>query len=140
MITCPSCQSENIKLNGHIHNGKQNHLCKDCGCQFVLNPSNKVVSEKDKALINKLLLEKISLAGIARTIEVSQVWLQTYISDLYASCPEDLCADLPDQASMCAHLEDKFDEYVYEIAALKKTLLCLNLSLHGKTLKHLSKI
>jgi hypothetical protein len=140
MITCPSCQSENIKRNGHVHNGKQNHRCKDCGRQFVLNPSNKLISEKDKALINKLLLEKISLAGIARTMEVSEVWLQTYISDLYASCPEDLCADLPDQASMYAHLEDKFDEYVYEIAALKKTLLRLSLSLHGKILRHLSKI
>jgi transposase-like protein len=28
MPTCPSCQSNNVKLNGHIHNGKQNHLCK----------------------------------------------------------------------------------------------------------------
>ncbi len=140
MITCPSCQSEKIKLNGHIHNGKQNHLCKDCGRQFVLNPSNKLLSEKEKALIDRLLLEKISLAGIARTMEVSQVWLQTYLSDLYASCPDDLCADLPDQASMYAHLEDKFDKYVYEIGALKKTLLRLSLRLHGKTLKHLSKI
>jgi len=140
MITCPSCQSEKSKLNGHIHNGKQNHLCKDCGRQFVLNPSNKLLSEKEKALIDRLLLEKISLAGIARTMEVSQVWLQTYLSDLYASCPDDLCADLPDQASMHAHLEDKFDAYVYEIGALKKTLLRLSLCLHGKKWKHLSKI
>lgn len=140
MITCPSCQSENIKLNGHIHNGKQNHLCKHCGGQFVLNPSNKLVSEKDKNLINKLLLEKISLAGIARTMEVSQVWLQTYLSDLYASCPDDLCADLPDQASMCAYLDDKFDEYVYEIGALKKTLVRLSLQVHGRILRHLSRI
>lgn len=139
MITCPSCQSENIKLNGHIHNGKQNHLCKNCGRQFVLNPDNKVITAGDKAIIDRLLLEKISLAGIARTIEVSQVWLQGYLSDLYASQPDDLYADLPDQASMHTHLEDKFDEYVYHIAPLKKTLIRLSLRVHGQILKHLNR-
>lgn len=110
MITCPSRQSENIKFNGHIHNSKQNHLCKNCGRQFVLNPDNK-------ATIDRLLLEKISLAGLARTIEVSQVWLQGYLSDL---------------------LEDKFDEYVlYHIAPLQKTLI--RLSVDGQILKHLNR-
>lgn len=140
MITCPSCKSKNVKRNGHIHNGKQNHLCKDCGRQFVLNPTHKLISEKERALIDKLLLERISLAGIARAVEVSELWLQTYISDLYASCPEDLCADLPDQAAMEAHLEDKFDKYIYEIEALKKTLHRLSLQVHGKILRHLNKI
>jgi hypothetical protein len=140
MITCPSCQSENIKLNGHIHNGKQNHQCKDCGRQFVLNPANKVVTARDKALIDKLLLEKISLAGIARTMGVSQVWLQGYVSDLYASCPDDLNAVLPDQASMHEHLADQFDKYLYDIMVLKKTLIRLSLLLHGKIWRHLSKI
>jgi hypothetical protein len=60
----------------------------------------KLISEREKDLINKLLLERISLAGIARAVEVSELWLQSYISELYASCPEDLCADLPDQAAM----------------------------------------
>jgi len=27
-----------VVKNGFIHNGKQNHLCKDCGRQFVKNP------------------------------------------------------------------------------------------------------
>lgn len=117
MITCPSRQSENIKFNGHIHNSKQNHLCKNCARQFVLNPDNKVITAGDKAIIDRLLLEKISLAGLARTIEVSQVWLQGYLSDL---------------------LEDKFDEYVlYHIAPLQKTLI--RLSVDGQILKHLNR-
>lgn len=140
MITCPTCQSENVKLNGHIHNGKQNHLCKDCGRQFVQNPTQKLISEKDKALIDRLLLEKISLAGIARSVDVSEQYLQEHISDLYASCPDDLCADLPDQACMHSHLADKFDQYIYEIAPLKKTLLRLSRRLHGRILRHLNKI
>ncbi|MCK4824746.1 hypothetical protein KA005_53835 [bacterium] len=28
-MNCPSCNSERIKKNGHTHNGKQKHLCKD---------------------------------------------------------------------------------------------------------------
>jgi hypothetical protein len=137
MVTCPTCQSKNIKLNGHIHNGKQNHQCKDCSRQFVLSPSQKLITSQQKSLIDKLLLEKISLAGIARTMEVSEVWLQGYISNLYASCPEDLHADLPDQASMDSYLEDKFDKHIYEHLALKKILVRLSLQIHGRILKHL---
>ncbi len=122
MISYPSCQSENIKLNAHIHHGKQNHCCKVCGRQFVLNPTQKLISEKEKALIDRLLLEKISLAGIARSVDVSEQYLQEHISHLYAACPDDLCADLPDQSCMNHYLEDKFDQYIYEIAPLKKRL------------------
>jgi hypothetical protein len=32
---CPRCQSPKFKKNGHIHNGKKNHHCHDCGRQFV---------------------------------------------------------------------------------------------------------
>src|SRR5262244_2973523 len=32
---CPRCKSSRYKKNGHIHNGKQNHHCHDCGRQFV---------------------------------------------------------------------------------------------------------
>jgi predicted DNA-binding protein YlxM (UPF0122 family) len=98
-----------------------------------------VITEKDKNLINRLLLEKISLAGIARTMNVSQVWLQEHISQVYASCPDNLCAELLDQTSMNIYLEDKFDEYVYQIASLKKMLNALIVQIHGRILRHLSK-
>lgn len=137
MLICPSCQSSSIKLNGHIHNGKQNHRCKNCNRQFVLCPTKVVISTSKRELIDKLLLEKISLAGISRCAEVSEQWLQGYISNLYASCPDDLNADLPDQASMDAYLDDKFDAYVYDILPLKKTLHRLSLLYHGQILSHL---
>jgi transposase-like protein len=62
-----------------IHNGKQSHRCHGCHGQFVLNPQNRLISEETKALIDKLLLEKIPLAGIARMVEVSESWLQKYV-------------------------------------------------------------
>ena len=87
---CPSCDSASVVKNGFIHNGKQNHLCKDCGRQFVENPQNKVISDETKVLIDKLLLEKIPLAGIARVTDVSEVWLQGYVNEKYASVPREV--------------------------------------------------
>ena len=88
--TCPDCHSDSVVKNGFIHNGKQNHLCKDCGRQFVKDPQNKVISDDTKALIDKLLLEKIPLAGIARVVDVSEVWLQGYVNEKYASVPREV--------------------------------------------------
>ena len=80
---CPACHSSNVVKNGSIHNGKQNHKCKNCGRQFVQDPQNKIIDEATKHLIDKLLLEKIPLAGIARVAEVSEVWLQQYVNTKY---------------------------------------------------------
>lgn len=87
MLSCPRCNSTSIVKNGFIHNGKQNHLCKDCGRQFVENPQNRIISDETKALIDRLLLEKIPLAGIARVCDVSEVWLQGYVNEKYAKVP-----------------------------------------------------
>lgn len=81
--SCPSCGSSNIVKNGKIHNGKQNHKCKDCCRQFVEDPQNKIIDAATKRLIDKLLLEKIPQAGIARVTEVSEVWLQQYVNEKY---------------------------------------------------------
>ncbi|MBD1838230.1 MULTISPECIES: hypothetical protein [unclassified Coleofasciculus] len=37
--------------------------------------------------IDRLLLERISLAGIARAAQVSEQWLQTYVNEKYAGVP-----------------------------------------------------
>jgi len=73
-----------VVKNGKIHNGKQNHKCRSCGRQFVESPTWRKVSEDTKALIDKLLLEKLPLAGIARVVGVSEPWLQGYVNDKFA--------------------------------------------------------
>jgi transposase-like protein len=57
---CPRCQSPKYKKNGHIHNGKQSHQCQDCGRQFVDRFEQDRVSEDTRALIERLLVERIS--------------------------------------------------------------------------------
>ena len=90
MNNCPSCKSTAIVKNGFNATGKQNHLCKDCGRQFVLNPIVSPISDEVKSLIDRLLLERIPLAGIARAAEVSESWLQTYVNEKYRDVPRTL--------------------------------------------------
>ena len=85
--TCPACQSKQVVKNDKIHNGKQNHRCRNCGRQFVEDPQQKRISEATKALIDDLLLERLSMAGIARVSKVSEPWLQQYVNEKYAEVP-----------------------------------------------------
>lgn len=87
MPTCPNCSSAQTVKNGRIHNGKQRFLCHECGRQFVEQPTKKVIDQATRELIERLLLERISLAGIARAVQVSEQWLQTYVNEKYASVP-----------------------------------------------------
>ena len=82
-LTCPCCDSQKVIQNGHIHNGKQNHKCRACGRQFVKDPQQKRIDPSTKDLIDKLLLEKIPLAGIARVCDVSESWLHDYVNRKY---------------------------------------------------------
>jgi transposase-like protein len=68
---CPACASPQFKKNGRIHTGKQNHRCKDCGRQFVMHADIRLIDEDRRALVARLLLEKISLHGICRAVGVS---------------------------------------------------------------------
>ncbi len=86
-LTCPSCGAQAIVKNGRIHNGKQNNKCNSCGRQFVEDPQQKRIDPDTKALIDKLLLEKIPLAGIARVCDVSESWLQDYVNRIYQAVP-----------------------------------------------------
>ena len=47
---CPECGWQQFKKNGHIHNGKQNHQCKACGRQFVVDATNRVIVEAQRTL------------------------------------------------------------------------------------------
>ena len=88
MRLCPRCSSDNWVKNGSIHNGKPKHRCNDCGRQFVDNPQKGPISKATKILIDKLLLEKIPLAGIVRVTGVSERWLQNYVNDKYENIPK----------------------------------------------------
>ena len=93
-LTCPTCTSTGIKKNGHIHNGKQNHQCLQCGRQFVIDPQNKIISEEKREFVRQALLERVSLEGICRIFTVSMPWLLQFMNEIIESLPENLNASV----------------------------------------------
>jgi insertion element IS1 protein InsB len=87
---CPRCQSSKYKKNGHIHNGKQNHRCQDCGRQFVACFEQSLISDNTRALIERLLVERISLRGICRAVGVNLKWLLSFLVQCFEVLPDHL--------------------------------------------------
>lgn len=80
---CPQCGSNQTVYNGYNTNKKQKYKCKNCKHQYVENPSWNKVSEDTKDAIKKLLIERITLAGISRSMGVSKTWLQKFANKVY---------------------------------------------------------
>ncbi len=87
---CPNCSSGQLIKNGSVHHSKPKHQCKSCGRQFVVNPTKTTVSKEIKQFIDRLLLERISLRGIARVTQVSWSWLQDYVNQKLAHTPRQI--------------------------------------------------
>ena len=87
---CPQCQSSKFKKNGHLHNGKQNHYCHDCRRQFVQRFEQYRIAEDKRALIERLLVERISLRGICRAVGVGFKWLLGFLVDCVEALPDHL--------------------------------------------------
>ena len=92
---CPDCGSKNFKKNGHIRGGKQNHRCKVCGRQFVSEFAQRLVTNEQRDLVERMLGERTSLHGICRVVLVSMKWLMGFAVKCYEEAPEDLHAQLP---------------------------------------------
>jgi len=87
---CPRCGSQRVKKKGHIHNGKQNHPCKVCERQFVGQADPRRISDEQRALVERLLLERISLRGICRAVGVGLKGVLGFLAECYTQAPEDL--------------------------------------------------
>jgi insertion element IS1 protein InsB len=87
---CPRCKSPKYKKNGHIHNGKQNHHCHDWGRQFVRCFEPYLIAQEKRTLIERLLLERISLRGICRAVGVKLKWLLGFLVQCVEALPDHL--------------------------------------------------
>jgi len=87
---CPRCQSPKYKKNGHIHTGKQNHHCHDCGRQFVQCFEQYLILEEKRDLIERLLVARISLRGICPAVNVKLKWLLGFLVQCVEALPDHL--------------------------------------------------
>ena len=79
-----TCVFQHLIKIASVHNNKPKYQCKICGQQVVVNPTKTTVLQETKRLINRLLLERISLREIARVTQVSWSWLQNYVNQKLA--------------------------------------------------------
>jgi len=107
VMNCPKCHSDHTVKNGIRQNGKQNFKCLICGIQFVEVPSEHYhISREIIELVDRLLLEKIPLAGIARVAQVSERWLQYYVNDKYESVPRELIIQSKKQGELTVECDE----------------------------------
>lgn len=90
---------------GRTHYGKQRYRCRGCGRQFANNPTRQPVEDSTRELVDKLLLERLSLAGIARVTGVSPRWLQTYVNQKLESVPDDLSVS-PKKSKLTVEMDE----------------------------------
>ncbi len=79
-MQCPKCGSDRHIKNGCTYYGKQRYQCKDCKRQYVEGSEYRHISLETWEMVDRLLLEKLSLAAIARVTSISESHLQAYVN------------------------------------------------------------
>jgi transposase-like protein len=80
---CPGCGIGPVVRNGSNSAGTQCFRCNGCGRRFVAEPRRQPVSDERRALVERLLSERLSLRAIARVTGLSRSWLQRFVNALY---------------------------------------------------------
>ena len=57
--------------------------CRGCGRRFVASPRKGPVPEADRAEIERMLAERLSLRATACSTRRSRSWLQRFVNDRY---------------------------------------------------------
>ena len=144
MQVCPHCLGTNVIKKGVIVRGKKlgrgkpRFRCNSCKRTFVHNGQNWFVVKATKNLVDKLLLERISLRGICRVVDVSVSWLLVYIKNKYANLPEDLnCRIKKEQVKrqdkVYVKLIDCQADEMWSFVAKRKNVKYIWIALHTAT-------
>jgi insertion element IS1 protein InsB len=77
---CPKCKSSQSKKNG-FRRGKQSYKCKNCGSQYVANPSSRAYSPQIKQTCIEMYLNGMGIRGISRVTKISHTTILNWIQD-----------------------------------------------------------
>ena len=92
-MECPECQSEHIRKNGR-RRGKQNHLCVDCGRQFVENPTiERGYSDDIRRLCLRMYVNGMGFRGIERVTGVHHTTVITWVKQVGELLPDAYAPD-----------------------------------------------
>ena len=88
---CPHCLSSKITPKGwNRKHTKHRYYCKGCDARYVEGGKDYFIDEEKVSLIDRLLLERLSLRGICRAVRISLTWLMSYVKRRYEEVPDDL--------------------------------------------------
>lgn len=79
---CPRCSSPHVVRNGPTRSGEPSFRCRGCGRRFVASPRKGPVPDEDRAAVERMLAERLSLRAIARITGRSRSWLQGFVNEL----------------------------------------------------------
>ena len=87
-MECPECQSDHIRKNGR-RRGKQNHICVDCGRQFVDNPrQHRGYSDEVRKRCLKLSVNGMGFRGIERSTGVHHTTVINWVKQVGELLPD----------------------------------------------------
>src|SRR5207245_10795970 len=78
------------KKNGDIHTGTQNPYCHDGGHQFVQCFAHDLIADDKRGLIERFLVERLSLRGMWRAVGVTRKWLLGFLVQCVETLPDHL--------------------------------------------------
>jgi transposase-like protein len=87
LTSCPRCAATHVVRNGPNSAGTPTFRCRPCGRRFVAAPQKGPVTDDRKALVRRLLGERLSLRAIARITGLSRSWLQEFVNGVYDQTP-----------------------------------------------------
>jgi transposase-like protein len=104
-MQCPECQSTHIRKNGK-RKGKQNHICVDCGRQFIdcYDPP-KGYSDEVKRECLKMYVNGMGFRAIERVKEVHHTTVIYWVRQAGLLLPDTYESDPPPQVGELDELE-----------------------------------
>jgi insertion element IS1 protein InsB len=134
-LSCPHCESSKVIRYGRTYYHKPRSKCKDCGRQFVVKRQYPPLSQAEKSLIERLLLERISLLGICRVLNIREQQLYAYMEEVYRDVPTDLYMDLPadNQGDIILKYLDLEADEAWSFVGYKQNKVWIWVAMHRST-------
>jgi transposase-like protein len=104
-MECPECKSSHIRKNG-IKRGKQNHICVNCGRQFIDRYKKaRVYQDEVKRECLKMSVNGMGFRGIERVKGVHHTTIINWVKQVGKNLPNAYSPDLTPEVGELDELE-----------------------------------
>ncbi len=78
-LACPHCQSSHLIRNGRAPDGRQRHLCRNCGRRSREALRSHAYSDEQRDTILRACHERASVRGVRRIFGVSRTTVSNWL-------------------------------------------------------------